>query len=406
MMDITVPYLRWALLRAILHRGYWLVTSIYLVLDAGLSPFQLVFLGTAQGIISIIFEVPTGVVADTISRKWSLVISQVLIGGSMVATGLVTAFPALVITQMIWGVGWTFASGADVAWVTDELNDPQRIGRVLTTQARWSYIGAATGMIAIGSLAWITERDTAMICAGIATTLLGLYVATRFPETGFTPARDQHWRRSASIFRRGLALARRDREILLVFAATIMVNGVDEAFGRLHPKQLIDLGIPGQIDEVVWFTALGIATYVTGALALRVVENRIEGVGSARRLYALACAIGTFGLALLAFAPDGVTGSAGILIVGGIGMTVTRAVGVIWVNRRATSEVRATMQSFLGQAEYFGEIMFGVSFGILAQATTITAAFTAACLLFAATGLIVRLASTDAPLQKVQGTHV
>ncbi|MEZ4520807.1 MAG: MFS transporter [Thermomicrobiales bacterium] len=410
MMDITVPYLRWAWMRAVLHRGYWLITSIYLVLDAGLSPFQLVFLGTAQGIISIIFEVPTGVVADTISRKWSLVISQILIGGSMVATGLVTAFPALVITQMIWGVGWTFASGADVAWITDELNDPQRIGRVLAAQARWSYIGAATGMIALGSLAWITERDTAMICAGLATTVLGLYVATRFPETGFTPARDQHWRRSASIFRGGLALARRDREILLAFAATIMVNGVDEAFGRLHPKKLIDLGIPGWgppgDSEVVWFTALGIVTYATGAMALRVVENRIEGVGSARRLYTLACAVGAFGLAMLAFAPDGVTGSAGILIVGGIGMTVTRAVGVIWVNRRATSEVRATMQSFLGQAEYFGEIVFGVSFGILAQATTITAAFTAACLLFAATGLLVRLARTDAPVQKVQTTYV
>ena len=24
-------------------------------------------------------------------------------------------------TQMVWGVGWTFASGADVAWITDEI---------------------------------------------------------------------------------------------------------------------------------------------------------------------------------------------------------------------------------------------------------------------------------------------
>jgi hypothetical protein len=83
-----------------------------------LSPFQLVFLGTAQGITSLVFEVPTGVVADTLSRKWSLVISSVLMGSSMVATGLVTAFPALVMTQMAWGIAWTFASGADVAWMT------------------------------------------------------------------------------------------------------------------------------------------------------------------------------------------------------------------------------------------------------------------------------------------------
>jgi hypothetical protein len=240
--------------------------------------------------------------------------------------------------------------------------------------------------------------------------LLGTYVAVRFPERGFTPARRQHWRRSATIFRRGIALARGDREILLVFAATILVNGVDEAFGRLHPKQLIDLGLPARLDPVLWFTGLGVATYAVGALALRIVEARIDGSAPrgdpARRLYALTCFIGAFGLAMLAYAPDPVSASIGILIVGGVAMTVTRAVGVIWVNRRATSEVRATMQSFLGQAEYFGEILFGVAFGVLAQTTTITASFTAAFLLFACTGLLVQFTRTDVPLRKAQGTHV
>jgi len=127
MPDITAVFLRWMGMRAVLHRGYWLVTSLYLIVDAHLSAFQLVFLGTAQGIVSLVVEVPAGVVADTISRKWALVIAHTLIGISMVVTGLVTAFPALVATQMLWGGGWTFVSGADVAWVTDELGRPDRI---------------------------------------------------------------------------------------------------------------------------------------------------------------------------------------------------------------------------------------------------------------------------------------
>ena len=98
MSEITAIYLRWTWMRAVVHRGYWLVASLYLVVDANLSPFQLVFLGTAQGITSLVSEVPAGVMADTISRKWSLVISHTLVGISMVATGLVTAFPALVAT--------------------------------------------------------------------------------------------------------------------------------------------------------------------------------------------------------------------------------------------------------------------------------------------------------------------
>ena len=397
---ITLMFLRWTSTRAFLHRGYWLVTSLYLVLDADLSLFELVFLGTAQGIISLLFEAPTGVVADTISRKWSLVISHILMGGSMVATGLVTAFPALVATQMVWGVAWTFASGADVAWITDELDRPDTIGRVLTATARWEQVGAASGMIGFGALAWATDRGTTMVAAGFAMVLLGLYVAARFTERNFTPTRMQRWRRSAGIFRRGIALARGDREILLVLAATFLVNGAAEAFGRLFPRQLVDLGFPEQPDPILWFTLLGIATYAAAALALRVVEARIDGAGEARRVYALACAIGVVGLAILAAAPDPVTGSVGVLIVGGIALTVIRAVGVIWVNRRDTSEVRATMQSFLSQAEYAGEILCGVAFGVLAQTTSITVAFAAAGLLLAFTGMMVRLAGSPVSIAK------
>ena len=38
--------------------------------------------------------------------------------------GLVTTFPALALSQMLAGTGWAFSSGADVAWITDELDRP------------------------------------------------------------------------------------------------------------------------------------------------------------------------------------------------------------------------------------------------------------------------------------------
>lgn len=389
MPDITTVFLRWAWMRAVLHRGYWLVTSLYLVLDADLSPFQLVFLGTAQGITALVCEVPAGVMADTISRKWSLVITHILVGTSMVVTGLVTAFPTLVVTQMVWGLGWTFASGADVAWITDELDRPDHIGGVLAAYARWGLVGAASGMVGFGILAWATDRSTAMVVAGVAMVMLGLYVVARFPERYFIPTRTQRWRRSAAILQRGVLLTRRDHEILLVLAATFLVNGAAEAFGRLYPKRLIELNFPTQPDPIVWFTALGIVAVAVGTLALRIVEARIDGIGVARRTYAAACFTGALGLMMLAYAPEAVTGSAGVLLVSGIALTVTRAVGVIWVNRRATSDVRATVQSFLAQVEYVGEILCGVVLGTLAQATTITVAFACACALIAGAGVLV-----------------
>ncbi len=375
-------------MRAVFHRGYWLVTSLYLVAEADLSAFQLVFLGTAQGLTALAFEVPTGVIADTVSRKWSIVIAHLVMGTGMLATGLLTSFPALVVTQMLWGLGWTFSSGAEVAWLTDELDQPNRVAGVLTAGARWQQVGAACGMVGFGSLAWATDLGTAIVAAGFAMLVLGLFVAARFTERHFTPAREQRWRESLTIFWRGVTLARRDREILLVFAATLVVKGAAEGFGRLYPKQLLELGLSEQPDPIMWLTALGLVTLAVGALALRVVEARIDGVGVAPRAYAAACFVGALGLIVLAHAPDEVTGMAAVLLVGGIAWPVTRTVSVIWVNRRATSDVRATVQSFLAQAEYFGEISFGLALGILAQATSIGVAMVGSCALVAYAGVM------------------
>ncbi len=387
--DVAASFIRWTCMRAAFHRGYWLVTSLYLVVEADLNPFQLVFLGTAQGVTALAFEVPTGVMADTLSRKWSIVIAHLVMGASMLVTGLVTDFPALVATQMLWGLAWTFSTGADVAWLTDELDRPERVASVLTASARWQQVGAAIGMLGFGALAWTTDLATSIAVSALAMWVLGLFVVVRFSEHHFTPTRENRWRESVSIFQRGFALARRDREILLVLAATLLVNGAAEGFGRLFPRRLVELGFPAELDPIVWLTALGILTLTVGALALRIVEARIDGVGVARRLYATACFVGALGLIVLAHAPDAVTGMAGVLLVEGIAWPVTRCVSVIWVNRRATSDVRATLQSFLSQAEYFGEISLGIGLGILAQATSISLAMLGSCALVACAGALV-----------------
>ena len=155
----------------------------------------------------------------------------------------------------------------------------------------------------------------------------------------------------------------------------------------LFPKQLVDLGFPN--DPLLWYTALGIVSFAVGAVALRLVEARIEGIGVARRVYALACFVGVLGLVVLAFAPDALIGSVGVLLGSGIASNVTRAVSVIWVNRRTTSDVRATVHSFLSQAETVGKSLGGVALAVLAQAAGSSAALVAAGALVAFAGAMV-----------------
>lgn len=366
------------------------MTSYYLVVDANLTAFQLVALGTAQGVVSFVAEVPAGVVADTVSRKWSLVAFHALLGASMIGTSMVESFGALVATQIAWGVAGTFRSGADIAWVTDELDDPRRIGGVLVASARWEQVGAVVGMLIFGMLAAATTRSTAMASAGTAMLMLGGLVITEFSETKFTPASTKRWTSAISTLRAGIGQARRSRTVLRIFITTMLVNGVGEIFERGSPRRLVEVGLDETAAAVRWFSILGASVYGVAAASLFVLESRSNHAKVSAAPYVAACCSGATGLALLAHAPTLEIAAIGILITGGIGLSVTRALSVIWVNHRATSDVRATVHSFLAQAEYFGEVVVGFALATLARTFTITVAMTVAAAILAMTGLLAR----------------
>ncbi|HYD08728.1 MAG TPA: MFS transporter, partial [Acidimicrobiales bacterium] len=258
---LVTRYLRWSGLRAASARGWWLVTAVYLVVEADLTPFQLVFIGTAQGLVVVLAEVPAGVFADTVGRRASIVVAHLASGTGMVLVAFVTDYPLVLLSQCLWGVGWAFTSGADVAWITDELGDRSVVDRVLARSARWSLAGGAAGTVVFGLLAGATSLRLAIVCGGSLMLLLGVAVVARFPETAFVPVATSRWRHAASVFSGGVRVARADRAVLAIILATLLVNGGHEGFGRLQDLRLLSLGFAGGDDgstPVVWFTVLAV----------------------------------------------------------------------------------------------------------------------------------------------------
>ena len=84
-------------------------------------------------------------------------------------------------------------------------------------------------------------------------------------------------------------------------------------------------------------------------------------------MYALALSLAIVAAILLASAPSLAYGVAGALLFRSAA-SVIPVVGAVWVNRQARSEVRATLQSFLGQAGSLGEVAGGLLLGGVAQA--------------------------------------
>jgi len=132
-----------------------------------------------------------------------------------------------------------------------------------------------------------------------------------------------------------------------------------------------------------------------GTAALRVVEPHIDGARTARRGYVIACAAGVVGLVGLAGAPEEVSGSAAVLLVAGIALPLTRTLGTIWVNRQTSGDVRATVHSFLAQAEYAGEIVCGLGVAVVARFAGVSIALVTCGALFAITIFLMQRLGTS-----------
>jgi DHA3 family tetracycline resistance protein-like MFS transporter len=99
-------------LELVLSTPTWIVMSLYLVSDLNLSPLQLVLMGTAMEASVFLCEVPTGVVADTYSRRLSLVIGFLGMGTAWLLVGVVSSPVVVIALWALWGVSYTFTSGA------------------------------------------------------------------------------------------------------------------------------------------------------------------------------------------------------------------------------------------------------------------------------------------------------
>src|SRR6187549_2300458 len=138
-------------LQILLSMPTWVVMSVYLVQELHLSPLQLILMGTAMEGAVFLFEIPTGVVADTYSRRLSLIIGYLGMGTAWMLVGVVSAPWAVIALWAFWGLAYTFTSGADQAWIADEVG-ATNVGRVFLKGARIRYIGSVVGLVSLVAL--------------------------------------------------------------------------------------------------------------------------------------------------------------------------------------------------------------------------------------------------------------
>jgi DHA3 family tetracycline resistance protein-like MFS transporter len=346
------------------------VTNVYYVAEVGMSPLQLVLCGTAMELAIFLFEVPTGVVADTVSRRLSVIVSFVGIGVAMILFGVLSS-PALIIAAYaFWGVSYTFQSGAYEAWIADEVG-PERLTRILLRGSQAGWVGALAG-VALGTMIASVDLGVAVATGGVAMVALACALALVMPETGFRPGGSEDGetgpRALVATARRGGRLVRGHHLLLAMLAIAFFYGMWTESIDRLWQAQLLtEIGLPDVdgISDIAWIGAITAVTMVIGIGINQVAVTRLSSASGARLARVLMGLTAVLVPAALVFA---LAGSPALGVLAYVAMSACRGlIGPLqsaWVNSTIhDSSVRATVLSIVNQSDAVGQVAGGPAIG-------------------------------------------
>jgi len=350
------------------------VNMIYFVTTLGFDPLQMVLIGTTLEMAIFLFEIPTGVVADTISRRTSIIIGVFLIGLGFTIQASFHSFVFILVAQIIWGLGYTFTSGATQAWITDEIGEDQA-GSAFLHATQVEQVGA---FIAIGLCVLFTYRwgmQIPMLLGGIFFWILGFYLLVAMPESDFSrksityqDSLKEFWMTIKAGYRTVKIHPVLWRILLIGFFFGFYSEGVD----RLSVPFLVDkYNLPdlGEGTMVSWFAGLSaigmVLTYISTGILRKFLGKQILAHQLTRWLTLFSVAL-VISLLLFPISSSILLSFLFLLLIG-ILRALIYPLYSAWVNQNIPSEIRATIISMSSLVDATGQIGGGPILGVIAR---------------------------------------
>jgi DHA3 family tetracycline resistance protein-like MFS transporter len=380
---------------------------VYQVQVAHLDPLRLLLVGSVLELTCLVFQIPTGLFADAFSRRWSVAAGCALVGAGFILEGSIPKFTAILVAQVVWGIGATFSSGAEDAWITDEVGE-KAAGRLFL---RGSQVGQVTGLIGIFvgvSLASI-RLNLPIVVGGALLVALGIYLFFAMTEAGFRAIPREAAGSLAGMAagaRSSIKSVRSRPLILTILAITVVLGLSSEGVDRLYQVHFLrDIGLPtfAGLSPVLWFGLVSAGASLIGIAATWVVRRRLdlENHSHVGRLLFAFTAVRALALAGFALAANLYLAIA-LIWVDSVMRAVFSPVQRAWLNRSLDPSNRATLFSVDGQADALGQVVGGPIIGVVASGISIRAALVgSAALLTLALPLLAR-ALGQAPIASLK----
>ena len=328
----------------------WGINTLFL-LDAGLGIGQTFAANAFFTAGMVLFEVPTGVVADTVGRRTSYLLgTATLIGTTVLYLLLWRAHAPFVwwaIVSMLLGLGFTFFSGATEAWLVDGLHATGYTGSLDAAFAKGQVVNGIAmmaGTIGGGVLAQLTNLGTPYVVRAALLLLTFVVAARSMRDIGFTPkARGSVRGEMAGIVRASLRHGLLDRRVRWVMLAGPFTAGATVyGFYAAQPYLLQLYGHTGSYAIAGLSAGIVAAAQIAGgasaASVARVFRDRIGiligAITASGVVIAVIGLVTSFGVALV------------LLMLWGTLFAAMSPVRQAYLNSHIPSAQRATVLSF------------------------------------------------------------
>ncbi len=341
----------------------WGINTIFL-LDAGLSNLEAFAANAFFTVGMVVFEVPTGIVADTVGRRASYLLGTVTLSASTLLYVLLWQLSApfwqWAAASVLLGLGYTFFSGAVEAWLVDALTATGFTGQMETVFGRGQIVtGVAmlSGSVAGGFVAQQVSLGVPFVLRGAILIVMFVVAWRLMHDIGFTPNKGgrplAEMRRIASA---SIDYGWKVPAVKWVMVEAMFTGGVSfYVFYALQPYLLQLYGDPEAYQIAGIVAAIVAGAQILGGLVAPVVRRLFR-----RRTSALivAASLGVVVLALIGIVEQ-FWFALGMIVIWALLFAAVTPIRQTYLNGLIPSQQRATVLSF--------DSMIGSTGGIVTQ---------------------------------------
>ena len=328
----------------------WGINTIFL-LDAGLSNLEAFAANAFFTAGMVLFEIPTGVVADTAGRRLSYLLGTVTLSASTLLYVLLwqieAPFWAWAVVSMLIGLGYTFFSGAVEAWLVDALTATGFTGSIDSVFGRGQVVSGAAmlgGSVAGGFIAEQSSLAVPFLLRGLILLVMFVAAFALMHDLGFAPVKGGRITTEVrNVAAASIEHGWRAPAVKWLMLESLAAGGVGiYAFYALQPYLLELYGDPGAYQIAGLVAAIVAGAQIVGGLVAPWIRRRLERRTSALLLLAV---LNVATLALIGLA-DSFWAVLALIVVWGLLFSASMPIRRAYLNGLIPSRQRATILSF------------------------------------------------------------